>query len=309
MPAATPIAFTSFLEGPAATLDGDLYVADVLANRIWHLGPDGELDVFREDSGRAIGNTWDLDGRLVTCEGAEHGAGGRRRLTRTTLSTGVVDVLVDRFEGRRLNSPNDVTCDEAGRLYFTDPRYGRRTDLELDHESVYRYDPDGTLRRIVTQPAVHRPNGIAVTPDRAQLYVVDSDHAVGGRRRIWAFDLDRDGEVVGSRPVYDFAPGRGGDGLALDVEGNLYVCAGIRRPRGAGETTDVPPGVYVISPSGRLLDFIDVPYDVITNCCFGDADLRTLFVTAGHLVLRARVGTPGYHAGMTPRPDAATARP
>src|SRR5688572_10347476 len=154
MPAATPLAFTSFLEGPAATLDGDLYVADVRANRIWHLAPDGELDVFREDSGRAIGNTWDLDGRLVTCEGAEHGPGGRRRLTRTTLSTGAVEVLVDRFEGRRLNSPNDVTCDAAGRLYFTDPRYGRRTDLELDHESVYRCDPDGALQRIVTQPAV-----------------------------------------------------------------------------------------------------------------------------------------------------------
>ncbi|MBM7789630.1 SMP-30/gluconolactonase/LRE family protein [Tenggerimyces flavus] len=299
---ARPHSYASFLEGPVATLDGEVYVCDVRANRLLRFGPDGSMEVYREDSGRAIGNTWDLEGRLVTCEGAEHGPGGRRRLTRTTLATGAVETLVDRYEGRRLNSPNDVVCDELGRLFFTDPRYGARDDLELTHESVYRLDPDGTLRRLVTQPAVQRPNGVTVTPDCAHLYVVDSNHAPGGSRTIWEFALDRAGEIVRQRQVFDFAPGRGGDGIALDAKGDLYVCAGIATPRSSGETRHNPPGVYVISSSGSLLDVIDIPQDVITNCCFGDADLRTLFVTAGHLVFRCRVDEPGYHAGMRPRP-------
>ena len=251
MPAATPIAFTSFLEGPAATLDGDLYVADVLANRIWHLGPDGELDVFREDSGRAIGNTWDLDGRLVTCEGAEHGAGGRRRLTRTTLSTGAVEVLVDRFEGRRLNSPNDVTCDACG--------------AALLHRSAVRpADRPGARPRIRLPVRPRRDAPADRDPARGPPAQRDRGHPrrraalrrrLRPRRRWPSPDLGvrprpRRGGRSAGRSVYDFAPGRGGDGLALDVEGNLYVCAGIRRPRGAGETTDVPPGCLRDQPVG-----------------------------------------------------------
>lgn len=239
----------------------------------------------------------------MTCEGAETGPGGRRRLTRTDLTTGEIEVLASQYEGHRLNSPNDVTCDEQGRLYFTDPRYGPRDDLELDHESVFRLDPDGGLRVIVSQPAIERPNGLAVTPDCAQLYVVDSNHADGGSRKIWLFDLDVDGEAVGQRLVYDFAPGRGADGMQIDAEGNIYACAGIMRPRSAGETTDTPPGVYVITPGGTLLDVIDVPYDLLTNCCFGGPDLRTLYVTAGNLLLSIRLAAPGYHAGMHPRPE------
>jgi gluconolactonase len=297
-----PATYVSFLEGPAATLGGDVYFADVKGNRIWRWNQASGLDVFREDSGRAIGNAWDLEGRLLTCEGAEHGPGGRRQLTRTDLTTGVVEVLVDRYEGRRLNSPNDVTCDERGRIYFTDPRYGVRTGMELSHESVYRLDPDGTLVRLISQPDIERPNGLAITPDCSELYVVDSNHDVGGARKIWAFSLDADGFVTGSRVVHDFAPGRGGDGMELDADGNLYVCAGIAQPRSAGETTDVRSGVYVMTPGGRLLDFLPIPQDVISNCCFGGPDLRTLYVTAGHLLFSTTVTTPGYHAGMTAAP-------
>jgi len=298
VPSATHFVTTALLEGPAATLDGDLYVADVRGNRIWHIDAGGVPRVFREDSGRAIGHAWDLEGRLVTCEGGELGAGGRRRLVRTTLATGNVEILVHAFEGRRLNSPNDVTCDGLGRLYFTDPRYGHRADLELDHESVYRYDPDGSLHRIVTQPDIQRPNGIAVAPDNCELYVVDSNHAVGGSRKVWAFGLDRDGVATHKRMVYDFAPGRGGDGVQVDIEGDLFVCAGMMHPRGPGETPDVAPGVYVISPAGRLVEVIDVPQDLITNCCFGGPDMRTLYITAGHQVFRTRLGTPGHDAGL-----------
>jgi gluconolactonase len=298
VPEAQLLVSTCLLEGPAATLQGDLYVADVAGNRIWRIGADGDLAVFREDSGRAIGHAWTIDGGLVTCEGAELGPGGRRRLVQTSLETGETRVLVDRYQGRRLNSPNDVTCDLWGRLYFTDPRYGPRTDLELDHESVYRLDPDGSLHRIISQPAIQRPNGLAVSRDAAQLYVVDSNHDVGGNRFVWAFDLDRDGQVTGQRVVYDFAPGRGGDGIQVDQDGNLLVCAGILRPRGPGETAVNPPGVYVIEPDGRLREVIEVPQDLITNCCFGGPDLRTLFVTSGHRVFHTRLRTPGYDAGL-----------
>jgi gluconolactonase len=295
--------FASFLEGPVATTAGAVYFCDVRANRILRLAPGGDLEVFREDAGRAIGNAWDLDGNLVTCEGAEHGTDGRRRLTRTVLATGAVEVLADRYNGHRLNSPNDVTCDEHGRLFFTDPRYGPRTDMDMPDEAVYRLDPDGTLMRIVSQPIIERPNGLAITPDCTELYVVDSNHSVGGNRKVWGFTLDSGGTVTSQRLIYDFSPGRGGDGLEIDTDGNLYICAGIMRPRSAGETTLVPPGVYIISPGGRMIDVIDIRQDVITNCCFGGPDLRTLFVTAGHLLFSTRVGAPGYHAGLRPSPQ------
>jgi gluconolactonase len=292
----TEATFVSFLEGPAASADGVVYFSDIRADRIYSLWPDQTLSVFREPSGRANGNTFDLEGRLVTCEGAEHGPNGGRRLVRTDLATGVVTELASYFEGRRLNSPNDVTCDELGRLFFTDPRYGDRSDLELTVEGVYRLDPDGSLHRILDQTAVERPNGLAITPDASELYVVDSNHAPGGNRKIWSFQLDRDGKAVRQRIVYDFAPGRGGDGMELDSEGTLYVCAGINEPRSAGETKQNPPGVYLISPAGVLLDVIKIPQDVITNCCFGGPDLGTLYITAGHRLFAVDVTTPGYHA-------------
>lgn len=154
----------------------------------------GIVHVFRENSGRTNGNTFDEQGRLVSCEGAEMGAGGRRRVVRTDLKTGKIEVLADRFESKRLNSPNDVCVDVRGRVWFTDPRYAAdRSDLELDHESVYRHDPDGTLTRVLTQPAIQRPNGIAITPDARTLYVIDSHPQPGGHRKLWALDVEVEG--------------------------------------------------------------------------------------------------------------------
>ena len=288
--------FVAFLEGPAVDADGSVYFSDIRGNKIMRMLPDGATSVFRENAGRANGNVFDRRGRLVTCEGAEHGPNGRRRVTRTDLATGEVTVIADSYGGRRFNSPNDVTVDTRGRLYFTDPRYDLdRSDLELDTEGVYRVDTDGSISRIIGQPEVQRPNGIAVAPDDRLLYVIDSHPEVGANRKIWAFELDESGEPTSQRLIYDFAPGRGGDGMELDVEGNLYVCAGIRTPRGPGETNQVSPGVYVITPAGDLSSCIPIPQDVITNCCFGDGDMRTLFVTAGHTLYRTRVEIPGYH--------------
>ena len=288
-------AMVAFLEGPAADAEGTVYFSDIQNNRILRLTSDGTLDVFRADSGRANGNVFDQQGRLITCEGAEFGPGGRRRMTRTDLATGEVTVLTDRYEGKRYNSPNDVVLDSRGRIYFTDPCYGDRSNLELDVDGVYRIDLDGTVTRVLGQPEIQRPNGLAVSPDDKTLYIIDSHPDPGGNRKVWAFDLDADGQVSGQRVVHDFAPGRGGDGMEVDREGTLYVCGGIAWPRGPGETDQNPPGVYVITPAGQLLGRIPIPEDVITNCCFGGPDLRTLYVAAGKTLYSMRVTKTGYH--------------
>ncbi len=123
--------------------------------------------------------------------------------------------------------------------------------------------------------------------------MVDSAHDVGGNRKIWAFDLDEQGQPSNQRVVYDFAPGRGGDGMRLDVEGTLYVAAGIMRPRGPHETADVPPGIYVISPDGQMQGRIPIPEDLVTNLAFGGPDGRTLYVTAGKTVFSLRMPVAG----------------
>ena len=294
----TPQPATSlvFTEGPAVDADGNLYFSDIENNRVLKLSPDGRRSVFREPSGRTNGQTFDREGRLYHCEGAEFGPGGGRRVTRTNLATGEYVVVTDRYEGLRYNSPNDICVDGRDRIYFTDPRYGDRSDMELGVEGVYRIDLDGVVTRILGQPEVQRPNGIAVTQDCRRLYVVDSCPVAGGNRKIWAFDLDEAGHPANQRLVYDFAPGRGGDGMRLDEDGNLYVAAGIAQPRGPHETADVPPGVYVMTPAGKLLGRIAIPEDAITNLAFGGPDGRTLYVTAGKTVFTTRVRVPGQVA-------------
>lgn len=290
---ATSLAFT---EGPAVHADGTVFFSDIENNRIMKLSPKGTRSVFREPSGRTNGNTFDQQGRLLHCEGAEFGPGGRRRITRTNLETGEYEVLTEQFEGVRYNAPNDICVDGKGRIYFTDPCYGDRTQMEMEIEGVYRIDLDGTVTRILQQPAIERPNGIAVTQDSRRLYLVDSCPTVGGSRKIWAFDLDRDGNPSNQRAVIDFAPGRGGDGMRLDIEGNLYIAAGITTPRGAHETADVPPGIYVVTPAGELKSRIPIREDVLTNLAFGGSDGRTLYITAGKTLFTTRVATPGQVA-------------
>lgn len=291
-----PAALIAFTEGPAVDAAGNVYFSDIENNRILKWAPDGTHCVFREPSHRTNGQTFDQQGRLLHCEGAEFGPGGGRRVTRTDLASGEYTVLTDRYEGARYNSPNDICVDGQGRIYFTDPCYGDRSQMEMTIEGVYRIDLDGGVTRVLAQPDVERPNGLAVTQDSRRLYVVDSCPVPGGNRKIWAFDLDEAGKPSNQRLVYDFAPGRGGDGMRLDVEGNLYVAAGIFRPRHGGETTDVPPGIYKISPAGELLGGIPIPEDVLTNLAFGGPDGRTLYVTAGKTLFTTRVDVPGQVA-------------
>jgi gluconolactonase len=290
---ATNIAFT---EGPAVDADGSVYFSDIENNRILKLAADGSRGVFREPSHRTNGQTFDLEGRLLHCEGAEFGPGGGRRVTRTNLATGQYEILTDRYQGLRYNSPNDICVDGRGRIYFTDPCYGDRSKMEMPQEGLYRIDLDGRVVRIREQPTVERPNGLAVTQDAKRMYVVDSCPTPGGNRKIWSFDLDEQGNPHGQRLIYDFAPGRGGDGMRLDIEGNLYVAAGILRSRHLNETADVPPGIYVISPEGKLLGRIPIDEDVITNLAFGGKDGRTLYITAGKTLFTTRVHVPGQVA-------------
>jgi gluconolactonase len=293
----------AFTEGPAWHDSGNVYFTDIENNRIMRRDRTGVMHVYRTPSGRANGLLFDNRGRLLACEGG--GPGGNRRVTRTELD-GTITVLADHYEGKRLNSPNDLATDSRGRIYFTDPRYGDRTDVEqVDAagrviEGVYRIDTDGKIERIITHE-VDRPNGIAVSADDRLLFVADNvndgpNDGVGGNRKLWRFRLDGNGRIeAGSGAVlFDWGTERGPDGIALDQSGRIYAAAGFNFPNPPAETADkYKAGIYVIGADGGLLDFLAVPEDMITNCTFGGEDLRTLFITAGHKLWSVSVSTPG----------------
>jgi len=176
-----------------------------------------------------------------------------------------------------------VTIDGKGRLYFTD----------LTGGAVYRIDGPGQLTRILTTPDIQRPNGIQVSPDDKQLYLIEANGAAGGARMIRAYDLHPDGTVGNMRVHYNFSPGRSADGMSIDTQGNLYASAGMNQLRGTSETLDTKTGVYVISPQGKLLKFIPIPEDFITNNAFGGPDMKTLYVTAGKTLYKVRTDVAG----------------
>jgi gluconolactonase len=263
---------------------------------------EGEVSVYLENAG-SNGLLFDRDGRLVICEPV------RRRVTRRE-NDGSLTVLAERCEGMRFNQPNDLTIDSRGRIYFSDPCYGDRSRMEmLDGdgrriEGVYRIDLDGSVTRIITHE-VDRPNGLAVTPDDRYLYVADNNNdTVGGARKLWRFELRKDGTVdfATQRLIHDWRSTRGPDGMKLDREGRLFVAAGLNRPHPPAETQETPTaGIYVFSPEGSLIEFITIPRDECTNCAFGGDDLKTLFVTAGGTLWSIPVRTPGYPAWPSPK--------
>ena len=282
---ATAIAFT---EGPTVDRDGNVYFTDLVWQRILKLSPAGVLSTFREQSNNANGLLIDLEGRLVACEGADSPRRGavarfRPQVTRTDLKTGAVEVLADSFDGRPFVAPNDVTIDARGRLYVTD----------LAGAAVYRIDGPKQVSRLLASPDVQRPNGIQISPDDRTLYLIEANQASGGARLIRAYDLAADGTPSNMRVHYDFSPGRSGDGMSIDTAGNLYVSAGMNQLRGSGETLDTKTGVYVISPQGKLLKFIPIVEDFITNNAFGGPDMKTLYVTAGKTLFKIRTDIAG----------------
>jgi len=293
-------------EGPAWDGHGNLYFTG--EHQITRRDSNGKFYVFRKPSNDAGGILFDFQGRLVICEGAT------RRVIRLEHD-GKVTVLAERYESGRFNSPNDLTIDSKGRIYFSDPRYGKRDGMELrdpqgrTFEGVYRIDAPGKVTRIIGHE-VERANGVLVSPRDEFLYVADNNNnTLGGARKLWRFKLRAEGTVdPKSRTlIFDWENGRGPDGLKLDREGRLYVAAGLNRPNPPFETADkFKGGVYVLAPDGKLLNFIAIPVDEVTNCAFGDPDLMTLFITAGGTLWHARVSSPGWlpqlqHARNTSR--------
>jgi gluconolactonase len=261
---------------------------------IYQLDRDGKSRIYRKGAG-TNGLLFDPRGRLLACEPEQ------RRITRIEPD-GSITVLTDRYEGKRYNEPNDLTMDSQGRIYFSDPRYGETAGKDIVDakkriiEGVYRIDPDGQVTRVIGRE-LDRPNGLLVSADDRFLYVADNNNnTVGGARKLWRFDLKKDGTVdLASRMLlYDWGKGRGPDGLKQDQKGRLYVAAGLTKPNPPFEPAeDKKGGIYVLSPEGKLLAFLPVPRDEVTNCAFGGDDLKTLYITAGGTLYSIRTTTPG----------------
>ncbi|TXT39189.1 MAG: gluconolactonase [Planctomycetota bacterium] len=213
-------------------------------------------------------------------------------MTRTNLSTGEITVLVDQFNGHPLGAPNDLTIDSRGSVYFTS-RLPNDDPKKHNVNSVYRINLSGQVARVLHEPDIHMPNGVEVSPDGRTLYLIESDGRESRNRCVFAYALNDDGTVTNTRRIIDFSPGRGGDGLCVDADGNLYVAAGLHKTRGTFETLDTKPGIHVVSPRGKLLAYLATPNDTLTNCTFGGEDRRTLFITCGNLLLSVRT----QHAG------------
>jgi gluconolactonase len=257
-----------FTEGPLWHPDGFYYFVDVRSSVLYRLTPGRPHEVVRDKTGGGNGTTFDLQGRLILCEGEN------RRVTRTA-GDGRIEVLMDRFEGKRLNRPNDVVCKSDGSIYFTDP--GLRVPLgerELTYAGVYRVGPDGTQSLVAD---FEYPNGLAFSPDERKLYVANTRWA----QYIHVLELDAAGKMVRRRIFADMSSDETDgvpDGMKVDVEGRLY-CTG-------------PGGTWVFAPDGTRLGIIRTP-EVPANLAFGGPDLKTLFFTARTSVYTMRVKVPG----------------
>lgn len=285
-----------FTEGPAAAPDGTIYFSDITgsarsreAGHIWRYDPrTGAVEIFRSPSGMANGIVFDLEGRMIVAEGADYGG---RRVTRTDMASGRAERLATRFQDRLLNSPNDVAVDARGRIWFTDPRYVGPEPIEQPVQGVYRIDPDGTVHLVVAD--ARKPNGVAISPDQATLYVASTDNgATGplpagmspseGRLAILAYDLAADGTARFRGVFVDFAAGGFADGLTVDHAGNIYCGCG-------------PLGVRIYAPDGREIGAVPTP-EVATNVEFGRGnDRRWLYITAGKGLYRVRLASEGFH--------------
>ncbi len=276
-----------FTEGPAVDRAGNVYFTNVPVSKIMKWDPVAkELSVFRTGTNETNGLRFAANGDLVMCAG-EPGA-----LMKLDMKTGRETLVADQYMGKGLQSPNDLDIDSMGRIYFSSR--GGKPDLEKHNvKSVYRVDPDGTVHQLLSEPDVHMPNGIVISPDEKTLYLIEADGGENRNRNILTFDFHKEDSLSNRRVLYDFYPGRSGDGMCIDEEGNLYVAAGLHKTRGSSETLDTLPGIHVISPQGKLLAFRETPEDTITNCTFGGDDLRTLYVTCGTYLLSIRTEIPG----------------
>lgn len=276
-------ALTVALEGPAVDAGGTVYFTDLNGDRILKMAPDGKVTTFREPANRPNGMVFDAQFRLIICERGDAARKAPSRLTRTDMTSGSIEVLADNFQGRRFVELNDVTVDGAGRIYFTDN----------PGKAVYRLDPDGKLAQILSAPAIDNANGLTIAPNDRTFYLIEANTGPSGPRRITAFDLSPDGTPSNRRVFHNFFPGRSGDGMTIDSEGNLWVAAGLNNLRNNTETLDTKAGIHEFAPDGRLIQHIPVPVDLLTNVAFGGPDLKTLYITAGGTLYKVQTKTVG----------------
>lgn len=262
---------TRWSEGPVWFGDGrSLIWSDIPNNRLLRWSEETEqVSVFRAPSNNTNGNTRDREGRLISCE---HGT---RRVTRTEHN-GTITVLIDRFEGKRLNAPNDVVVRSDGSIWFTDPGYGilmnyegHKAEYELPTR-VYRLDPHSGAATVVTED-FEKPNGLCFSPDESKLYVVDTgiSHMPDGPADIRVFDVDGD-RLTNDRLFVDMKPGTS-DGIRADIDGNIWSASGW-----GGPDTN---GVVCFAPNGDRIGMIRLP-EPAANLCFGGVKKNRLFITA-----------------------------
>lgn len=233
-----------FTEGPALSPDGKIFFNDIPNERTHIFDPEsGETTIFREPSGRANGLFFTPAGALISCEG------GNRKVTRTDYA-GKVTVLADKFDGKKLNSPNDVVPDGIGGFYFSDPRYGNEDDMELEVQAVYYLDRKGKITQVASD--LPKPNGVILSPDGGTLYVADTS-----AEKIFAYDVTAPGKIENKR---EFA-NTGSDGMSVDKLGNIYI------------TQD---DIVAFAPNGKEVLRLTPP-EKPANCLLTG---KTLYVTA-----------------------------
>lgn len=263
-----------FTEGPIwHPREKHLTFSDMPGNHMRRWTAAGGVKTFRKPSNMANGNTYDRAGRMLSCEHATS------QVTRTELD-GTINVLATHYRGKQLNSPNDIVVKSDGRIYFTDPTYGRmayygieRTP-ELDFRGVYRVEEDGSGLTLLVDDFA-QPNGLCFSRDEKRLFINDTE-----RGHIRAFDVGVD-SLLSNGTVWAEVKGTGNgapDGMKIDRDGNLYCCG--------------PGGLHVFSPDARSLGVIRVP-EVVANFAWGDDDLLSIFLTASTSLYRVRTKTPG----------------
>jgi sugar lactone lactonase YvrE len=252
-----------FTEGPVWSREGFLLFSDVPNNRIVRFTPGQGVATFRDNSSGANGNAFDKDGRLYSCESRS------RRVVRQKKDGGW-EVLADKYQGKRLNAPNDIVVRRDNHVWFTDPAFGEQADhVELGFYGIYHINPKGELD-LVAKPK-GRPNGITLSPNGRILYVSNSDERV-----VYAYDVDGQGHATGERVFIKDIDGPP-DGLRVDEKGNLYVTCN---------------HLVVYSPQGKLIKTIEMP-ETPSNCAFGDADFQGLYITARTSVYHIRLNIKG----------------
>ena len=293
-------------EGPAVAPDGSIYFTDIPAGKdngmILRFDPQTkQTTVFTDDSGKANGLIFDAEGNMLACEGAGYGG---RRVSKWNVKTKQRVTLTDNYQGKKYNAPNDITLDNQGRIYFTDPRYLGDEPRELEYRAVYRIDKDGSVHEITHE--VSKPNGIAISPDNKTLYLADHDNGTDnidpaapapkqGVMKIYSFPLQSNGSLGPRKTIVDFGEKKGCDGMTVDDQGHVYLT--VRDPS--------RPGIMTIDPQGKEVAFIPTgpanqtgteAVGMPSNVEFGIGDeLSTLYITADKSLYRIRLKAKGFH--------------